>query len=553
MQYHIEGNANPKFAIEPYDDVVKKWIPEIEKKHGVKITKEDILEARRRLFTQGSPGNYWYIMLQIPVAMQVMKTREGQEIEDIDFNPISSIFVTQNVVLERIIEIIAEEKKVDYYIEELLGKKIVGEDGIVKSLDEVLKEDFPEIYGKMEEEESSVFKTDINSKIKNSVRTFCEKLYELFGIELSLVKGPYSGNLKNLITHLSRIESDNKYILFTGSWKDRFLPGILALPENFCIRDFRFPVKMLNYLWHNLRFPPLEWLVGKVDLSHSPTPLLLPARKGKRVITIHDLFFLRRPELTKGEIQRDYPRLVKAHARKADAIITVSHHTAKDVKELLEIPAEKIRTIPLGVEELFWEKASQQELNAIKRKLSISKDFILFVGIIEPRKNLPLLLRAFRQLISRGFSELQLVIAGERGWDYEQFDRELEDEKLKNRVIITGYLDRVDLRALYQQARLFAFPSLYEGFGLPLVEAMASGLPIVALKNSSIPEVVGKAAILLDEPDSQHFADEIERLFHDDSISEMLSNLGKEQAKRFSWAKTAFQTLTLYQELCSKS
>ncbi len=201
MQYHIEGNANPKFAIEPYDDVVKKWIPEIEKKHGVKITKEDILEARRRLFTTGSPGNYWYIMLQIPVGIQVMKTREGQEIEDIDFNPISSIFVTQNVVLERIIEIIAEEKKVDYYIEELLGKKIVGEDGIVKSLDEVLKEDFPEIYGKMEEEESSVFKTDINSKIKNSVRTFCEKLYELFGIELLLVKGPYAGNLKNLITH----------------------------------------------------------------------------------------------------------------------------------------------------------------------------------------------------------------------------------------------------------------------------------------------------------------------------------------------------------------
>lgn len=358
---------------------------------------------------------------------------------------------------------------------------------------------------------------------------------------------------KNLIIHLSRIDSGNKYILFTSSWKDRFPPYMFKLPDNFSIKDYRFPVRMLNYLWHNLQFPPLEWLAGRVDISHSPTPLLLPARKGKRIITIHDLFFLRHPELTKGEIQRDYPRLVKAHASKADTIIAVSHHTAKDVKELLGIPEEKIRVIPLGVEELFWEKASQHELNAIQRRLSLSKDFILFVGIIEPRKNLPLLLRAFRHLINRGFPELQLVIAGERGWDYEEFDRELEDEKLKGRVIITGYLDRIDLRALYQQARLFAFPSFYEGFGLPLVEAMASGLPIVAVRTSSVPEVVGKAAILLYEPDSQLLADEMERLLSDDSLWEMLSHLGKEQVKLFSWAKTAFQTLNLYQELCGKS
>jgi len=201
MQYYAEKGAIPKFAIEPYDDVVKKWIPEIEKKHGVKITKEDILEARRRLFTEGSPGYHWYVMLQMPITIQQIKLKDGTEIEDVDFNPLSSIFVTQNVLLERLIELIAEEKKIDVYIEELLGRKIIGEDGFVKELDDILKEEFPEIYGKMEKEESSLFKTNITTIIKKSVRTFCERLYEIFGIQLYFVKGPYASNARDFIFH----------------------------------------------------------------------------------------------------------------------------------------------------------------------------------------------------------------------------------------------------------------------------------------------------------------------------------------------------------------
>ena len=200
MQYYAGEGAIPKFSIEPYDDVVKKWIPEIEKKHGVKITKEDILEARRRLFTLGSPGTHWYIMMRIPIGIQIMKTRDGQDIEDVDFNPLSNYFCTHNVVLERIIELIAEEKKFDVYIEELLGRKIMGEGGIVKTLDDALKEDFPGVYGKMEKEES-VLKTNIGTKVKRSVRAFCEKLYELFGIQLNLVKGPYSSTLYHYVSH----------------------------------------------------------------------------------------------------------------------------------------------------------------------------------------------------------------------------------------------------------------------------------------------------------------------------------------------------------------
>jgi glycosyltransferase involved in cell wall biosynthesis len=359
--------------------------------------------------------------------------------------------------------------------------------------------------------------------------------------------------LKNLIINLSQIDRDNKYILFTSSWKDRFSPDMFDLPDNFLVKDSRIPVRMLNYFWHNLRFPPANWLLGKCHISHSPSPLLLPLKGSKKIITIHDLFFLRHPELTKGEIQRDYPRLVKAHAQEADAIIAVSHHTAQDVQEMLNISKEKIRVIPLGVEELFWDKAQEAEIQAIRKKFPLAKNFILFVGIIEPRKNLPLLLRAFRQLIDRGYPTLQLVIAGERGWGCEEFDHELKDDKLRDRVLITGYLNRIELRALYQQAQLFAFPSLYEGFGLPLVEAMASSLPIVALRTSSIPEVVGKAAVLLDEPNPELFACEMERLLSDKSLRELLINVDKEMTKHFSWSITAFHTLKLYEELYRKS
>ncbi len=355
--------------------------------------------------------------------------------------------------------------------------------------------------------------------------------------------------LKNLIVNLTQIDRDNKYVLFTSSWKDRFSQDIFDLPDNFFVKDCRIPVRMLNYLWHNLRFPPANWLLGKCDISHSPSPLLLPLKGSKKIVTIHDFFFLRYPELTKAEVRRDYPRLVKDHAQEADAIIAVSHHTAKDIQEMLNIPREKIRVIPLGVEELFWDKAEEAEIRAIRNKFPLAEDFILFVGIIEPRKNLPLLLRAFRQLIDRGYPRLQLVIAGERGWGCEEFDGELEDDRLRERVLITGYLNRIELRALYQQARLFAFPSLYEGFGLPLVEAMASGLPIVALRTSSVPEVVGKAAVLLDEPNPELFASAMERLLSDESLRELLIQLSKEMTKHFSWSLTAFHTLKLYKEL----
>jgi hypothetical protein len=204
-QMFAEPDSIPKFRVEPYDDVVKKLIPEIEKKHGVKITKEDVLEARRRLYTKGSPGTEWYVMMQIPAVIETFKLPNGLEVEDIDINPLSAIFLTHNMLLVRLLEIIAEEHKIDVYIDELLGKKVLTENGIVKELDELLKEEFPGTYGK-KGEESAVFKTDIKDTLRIGLRDFLSKLREIFGLELGFIKlGPYNPMvLDQLFYHYGR-------------------------------------------------------------------------------------------------------------------------------------------------------------------------------------------------------------------------------------------------------------------------------------------------------------------------------------------------------------
>jgi hypothetical protein len=192
----------PKFRIEPYDDLVKQFIPEVERVHGVKITKDMILEARRILYEKGSPGTEWYVIVEIPCSIEQWKLPNGLEVEDTDFNKLSSVFVTHNILLLRIIEMIAEEKKLDYYIDELLGKKVLGEDGLIKEIDELLEETFPEIYKKEEIEEGpkGVYKltSDLKSSYQSILRPILRAINYTFGLKLGFFKlGPYDPSRNN--------------------------------------------------------------------------------------------------------------------------------------------------------------------------------------------------------------------------------------------------------------------------------------------------------------------------------------------------------------------
>jgi len=366
----------------------------------------------------------------------------------------------------------------------------------------------------------------------------------------ALKKGTGVGTyVQNLVENLALIDQENHYCLFSSSFKDRFPREKLSLPDNFCVKDYRIPVRLLNFLWHKYRFPPLDYLTGEVDVTHSPHPLLLPAKKGKRIITIHDLFFWEHPEMTKGEVRRDYLTLTELHAHVADGIIAVSENTKKDIIRLLKVPAEKVKVIYQGVAESFRHRLSPQSLSSLRKRFSLNGDYLLFVGAIEPRKNLVNLLRAFKGVVKKNFGELKLVIAGERSWHTEEFDRELQSPDLKERVVLTGYLSSEELAGLYQAARMLIFPSLGEGFGLPLVEAMASGIPIVSSKTSCIPEVVGDAAILIDPHSPQEIEEAICSLLTDSKLAEELTRRGLERSYRFSWKETAKQTLQLYRQI----
>jgi glycosyltransferase involved in cell wall biosynthesis len=295
------------------------------------------------------------------------------------------------------------------------------------------------------------------------------------------------------------------------------------------------PVRLMNTMWHRWGWPPVDYFTGKVDVSLSPSPLMLPARK-KRIITIHDLYFLEHPEDTVGEIRRDYVSLVKKHAEKADAILSVSEATKKVAMEMLNLPAEKITVCREDISPMFDEKPTDEETELLKRQYA--KPYFLFVGTIEPRKNLTDLLKAFAMVHTR-LPEMELIIAGYRGWKTEAFDRTIAELSCRDSIEITGYCTRTMLRALYHNATALVMPSHCEGFGLPLLEAMASGCPVITRNISAMPEVAGDAAIYWEGEDPASLAMIMQKVAEDKELQSQMRKRGYEQRQKFSWRATA--------------
>ena len=348
---------------------------------------------------------------------------------------------------------------------------------------------------------------------------------------------------EGLVGGLGRVDRENDYVLFSSSWKER--PEPRSRPENFRLVDRRVPVRVLNALWHRFEMPSLDWLAGeRLDVSHSPTPLILPTRRGRTIVTICDLFFLERPDATSREIRRDYGRFVRSHVRKADAILAISETTAHDVQDKLDVPPERITVIHAGLDSRFSATPSE-------RVPATRENFILTVASLEPRKNLPKLLEAFALLRERGFDG-RLRIAGGEGLDTPRIDETIRRLRLEQSVEKLGYVDREALVALYRAARVMVMPSLWEGFGLPLLEAMASETPLVA---SDIPvhrEVAGDAALFAAPEDARGLADAIERAWCDQEIRAQLVARGLERKKHFSWDASAQKARALYERIAGK-
>jgi glycosyltransferase involved in cell wall biosynthesis len=214
----------------------------------------------------------------------------------------------------------------------------------------------------------------------------------------------------------------------------------------------------------------------------------------------------------------------------------------------LGIPPEKIFAIPLGVGESFSKISDEKQLDEIRRKYNLPEKFILYVGLVEPRKNIALLLKAYRDLQNQGIPHA-LVIVGRYGWDYEVVLKLVQELKLKEWVHFTGYVDHSELPAIYNLASLMVYPSLYEGFGLPVLEAMASGTPLVTTEVSSMPELVGKAGLLVPIGDKEALVEAMRSVLSNKELSDHLSRLGLQRAAHFTWRRNATETLQVYNSI----
>ena len=333
--------------------------------------------------------------------------------------------------------------------------------------------------------------------------------------------------VKNLVEALAKVDPQNQYILLKPATE----------------KDFS---TLKRWWWDQVVFPEKAKKAG-VDLLHQPwfsAPIFYP---GKLIVTCHDLISVFFPENLPLASRLFYSRWMPFSYRKAMLIIADSEHTKRDLMSLLQIPEAKIRVIHLAVSKDFRPIKNRVKLAQVQKKYQTGSKYLLHVGTIEPRKHLEFLVKAYALAFREGIEE-NLVITGKRGWYYDGLLRLVEDFNLGKKVKFTGYVEEGDLSALYAGAKAFVFPSLYEGFGLPPLEAMACGTPVISSSTSSLPEVIGQAGILLPPKDERLWAKNILKVIKDKSLARTFRELGLRQAKKFTWATTARKTVEVYQE-----
>ena len=333
--------------------------------------------------------------------------------------------------------------------------------------------------------------------------------------------------MHELVRAYTQLFSD-RVSVFTTSWTDRPPPG-LAGELRADVVDRRVPVRVMNYLWHRLEWPPVEWLAGPFDVAHAAHPLLIPTRNAAQVVTIHDLFFMNAPERTRAEIRRDYAALTPSHARRADAVVTPSAYT-KGLVENLGVPAERIHVCSLGAP--TWRTLGE-------RPNLPANGYVLFVGTLEPRKNVGTLLDAYERLLHRLPAAPDLVLAGGASTDAAPWLARMGRPPLAGHVRHVGYVANDERERWYAGARVLVLPSLDEGFGLPVLEAMSAGIPVVASTRGAIPEVTAGAADLIEPDDADCLARALERVLTDIDWATSRAIAGLARASTYTWQQTA--------------
>ena len=348
-----------------------------------------------------------------------------------------------------------------------------------------------------------------------------------------------------LVTAFAKMDLDFEFLVFAQKGKRE----LFDFPTNENLRwEIVSDMSPMNRLfWEQTTFPGLVHR-SDVDLLHS-LHYTQPVRLGcPSVVTIHDMTFFLFPDLHTRAKRLFFPFAIRSSVRRADALVAISESTRQDSIRLLGVSPQKIFTTQLGITGEFREAKEKDLLINIREKYDLPDLFILFVGLVEPRKNIPFLIRAFKALVVEGIKH-KLVIAGRFGWMYQEVFNQIEELGLKDRVQFTGYLPQDDLPMVYNLASLFVYPTKYEGFGFPALEAMACGTPVITTAISSLPEIVGDAGILVPPGDEQALTGAMAEVLRDSTLSNQLRTRGLQRSEYFTWERTARETMKVYKQV----
>lgn len=332
----------------------------------------------------------------------------------------------------------------------------------------------------------------------------------------------------------------------------RRLPVSNPIPDDPKVDYRQVPLspRWLYRLWYRLWLPaPVQLITGPLDLFHSPDFVLPPVYGNiPTLLTVHDLSFLHHPETFTRPLVRYLEGVVPRSVQRATHVLADSAATKRDLTTLWNVPPEKVTVLYSGVDRQFGPLDDSDQIAAVRQKYGIGdRPYVLTVSTVQPRKNYEMLARAFKPLLHEVPHDL--VIAGGRGWHYEKVLAQIRRQGLGDRIRFIGFVEDADLPALYSGASLFVFPSLYEGFGLPLLEAMSCGVAVITSNTSSLPEVAGGAALQLDPTDIQAWTAAMRQLLGDRQLRVQMASDGYGQARRFTWCRAAEQLIAVYDQL----
>lgn len=363
--------------------------------------------------------------------------------------------------------------------------------------------------------------------------------------------GGISEYTRQLTSHIG-VDTVNRYTIATVSLFRHDTNPLEKLPDNFNHRPINLPARLVEASWYFYGRPSLDWWVGQQDVILFPRPLITASR-ARRVAVVHDLSWLILPHLADQSNINRYRQALTRTVKEADHLIAVSSATKLDLMKHFDVPEDRVTVTHLGFDQSLRAKIGQADIARFRTKFHLGVDpYFLHVGTLEPRKNLSTLVEAFGIFKKKNVTKHKLVLAGRQGWMYQDIIDTVENSVYRSDIILTGAIDENERHCAYAASELVVFPSLYEGFGLPILEGQAAGKSVLTGTGGSLTEIGQGSVLAVDVRSASEVAHGLERLVFDHNLRRQLISKGLQNLKRFDWNKTATQTVKVLEAVVGR-